>query len=132
MRPAHALPRCCRDPRQTWRPLNASTYEDDDNTVGIFESSPDEPDSLWLSGRLFKRLTGVAAAYELHTLPMLGGPEAEQLNRARCGSLLDELDFVADRLNDALAAQTAQSISDYIANRLRQPTWDGSITFESD
>jgi hypothetical protein len=63
---------------------------------------------------------------------MLGGPEAEQLNRARCGSLLDELDFVADRLNDALAAQTAQSISDYIANRLRQPTWDGSITFESD
>jgi hypothetical protein len=112
--------------------LDAATYEDDDDTVGIFESSPEEPDSLWLSGRLFNRLTGVAAAYDLHTLPMLGGPEAEQLNRPRCESLLDELAFVADRLNDPLAVQTAQAISDYVATRLGRPEWSGSITVEGD
>jgi hypothetical protein len=42
--------------------LDASTYEDDDDTVGVFESRPDEQDSLWPSGRLFHRLTGVATA----------------------------------------------------------------------
>jgi hypothetical protein len=112
--------------------LDASTYEDDDDTVGVFESSPDERDSLWLSGRLFHRLTGVATAYELHTLPMLGGTEAGRLNRARCETLLDELTFVAERLDDPLAVQTAQAISDYVAVRLRRPMWDGSITFEGD
>jgi len=39
--------------------LDASTYEGDDDTLGIFEASPTEPDSLWLSGRLFHRLTGL-------------------------------------------------------------------------
>ncbi|MEV0291845.1 hypothetical protein AB0H36_47675 [Kribbella sp. NPDC050820] len=112
--------------------LDAATYEDDDDTVGIFESSPNEPDSLWLSGRLFNRLTRVAAGYDLHTLPMLGGLEAEQLNRPRCEALLDDLAFVADRLNDPLALQTAQAISDYVAVRLGRPGWGGSITFEDD
>jgi hypothetical protein len=112
--------------------LDPSTYETDDDTIGIFESSPDAPDSLWLSGRLFNRLTGVAAAYELHTLPLLAGVDTDRLNRARCQQLLDELAFVADRLNDPLALQTAQVISDYIASHLRRPGWDGSITFEGD
>lgn len=39
--------------------LDASTYEGDDDTLGIFEASPTEPDSLWLSGRLFHQLTGL-------------------------------------------------------------------------
>ena len=112
--------------------LEAATYAADDETVGIFESSPNEPDSLWLSGRLFNRLIGVAAAYDLHMLPMLGGPGAEQLNRSRCESFLDELAFVADRLNDPLARQTAQAISDYVAIRLGRPGWAGSITFDGE
>ena len=112
--------------------LDASTYEDDDDTVGIFESSPSERDSLWLSGRLFHRLTGVAAAYELHTLPILGRADADRLNRARCESLLEELAFVAERLNDPLALRAAQALSDYVAARMRRPMWDGSITFEGD
>jgi hypothetical protein len=98
----------------------------------MFESNPADHDSLWLSGRLFHRLTGVAAAYELHTLPMLGGSEPARLNRVRCESLLDELAFVADRLNDPLAVKTAQVIADYVAVRTRRPAWDGSVTFEGD
>lgn len=112
--------------------LNPSTYENDDDTVGIFESDPDAPDSLWLSGRLFHRVTGVAVAYELHTLALLAGVDTDRLNRARCESLLDELAFVAVRLNDPLAVQIAQAVTDYIGQRLRQPMWDGSITFEGD
>jgi hypothetical protein len=112
--------------------LDASTYEEDDETVGVFESSPAEQDSLWLSGRLFHRLTGVAEAYELHTLPMLGGSEPVRLDRLRCESLLDELAFVADRLNDPLAVQTAQVIADYVAMRTRRPARAGSVTFEGD
>jgi hypothetical protein len=112
--------------------LDASIYEDDDETVGVFESSPAEQDSLWLSGRLVHRLTGVAAAYELHTLPMLGGSEPVRLDRLRCESLLDELAFVADRLNDPLAVQTAQVIADYVAIRTRRPEWVGPVTFEGD
>jgi hypothetical protein len=112
--------------------LDASTYEGDDGIVGIFESSPTEPDSRWLSERLFHRLTGVAAAYELHTQSLLRASDDDRLNRARCESLLDELAFVAERLNDPLAVGTAQAISDYVAARLRRPMWDGSITFQGD
>ena len=44
--------------------LDAATYEDDDETLGVFESTPADQDCLWLSGRLFRCLAGVAAAYE--------------------------------------------------------------------
>lgn len=77
--------------------LDAATYEDDE-VVGVFESDPGESDSLWLSERLFCRLTAVANGYELHTPPMLGGSDPVRLNQQRCQSLLDELAFVAERL----------------------------------
>jgi hypothetical protein len=112
--------------------LNAATYEVDDDVVGVFESDPGEVGALWLSGRLFRRLAVVAAAYELHTLPMLGGPEPIRLNKTQCQSLLDGLAFVADRLNDPLAVSTAQAITDYVAGWTRRPAWDGSLTIEGD
>jgi hypothetical protein len=112
--------------------LDATTYDDDDETVGVFESTAADQDALWFSGRLFRRLAGVAAAYELHTLPSLGGLEPVRLNRPRCESLLDELAFVADRLNDPLAVKTAQVIADYVAIRTRRPAWAGTVTFEGD
>lgn len=68
-----------------------------DAVVGVFESEPSEADALWLSERLFARLVMVARAYELHTLPLLGGSNAVRLSRPQCESLFDELAFVADR-----------------------------------
>ena len=70
--------------------LDPATYEDDDEVVGVFESDPSETDALWLSARLFRRLTGVAQAYELHVLPLLDDPDPVRLNRARCEAVLDE------------------------------------------
>lgn len=112
--------------------LDPATYADDDEVVGVFESGPSDDDALWLSARLFRRLTTVASAYELHSLPLLGGSEPVQLNRARCESVLDEIAFVAERLDDAVAVTTAQSVADYLATRTQRPTWDGTVTFEGD
>jgi hypothetical protein len=110
----------------------SATYEDDDGTVGFFEASPSDPDAVWLSERLFSRLRNVAVAYELHTLPLLGGSDPVELNRPMCQSLLDELGFVSDRLNDPLAVATAQAIADYLVPRLRRPMWEGAVTVEGD
>lgn len=112
--------------------LDAATYGADDEVVGVFETDPGEEDSLWLSARLFRRLTAVSTAYELHTLPMLGGSDPVRLNQQTCQWLLDELAFVAERLNDPLAATTAQAIQDYVAVRARRPGWAGAVTFEGD
>lgn len=112
--------------------LDPTTYEDDDGLVGVFESDPGEDDSLWISERLFRRLTAVATGYDLHTLPMLGGSDPVRLNEQRCQSLLDELAFVDDRLNDPIASSTVQAIQNYIATRVRRPGWVGAVTFEGE
>ncbi len=98
--------------------LAAERYGDDP-PVGIFEVDPGEPDALWISERLFERLVLVARAYELPVLPRLGGMERVGLVREQAESLLDELEFVAGRLNDDLAVGTAQVIADYVAGRVR-------------
>ena len=112
--------------------LDAATYVDDDETVGVWEVNAEDSDALWLSGRLFRRLTTVAAAYQLHTLPMLSGSESVTLDKVRCESLLDELAFVAERLNDDLAVTTAQAVANYVAERTRRPGWEGSVTIDGD
>lgn len=112
--------------------LDPATYADDDEVVGVFESDASEPDALWLSARLFRRLTGVARAYELHALPLLDDPDPVILNRARCEAVVDEIEFVAERLDDPLAIGMAQSIADYLAVRTGRSAWDGTVTFEGD
>lgn len=112
--------------------LDAATYADDDKVIGVFESDPYESDALWLSARLFRRLTGVARAYELHALPLLDDPDPVRLNRERCGAVLDEIAFVAERLDDEVAIGMAQSITDYLSARMRGPAWAGPVTIEGD
>ena len=34
--------------------LDAATYADDDEVVGVYELDPSEADALWLSARLFE------------------------------------------------------------------------------
>lgn len=112
--------------------LEPATYADDDEVLGVFESDASEADALWLSARLFRRLTGVARAYELHALPLFADPDPIRLNRARCESVLYEIEFVAERLDDPVAVGMAQSITDYLNVRTRRAGWDGSVTFEGD
>ena len=93
--------------------FDAARYADDE-PVGVFETDPGEADALWLPERLFARLVHIGSAYELHTLPMLGGVEPFRLNRLQCEDLLDEVAFVAERLHDPLAVQAAQALTDYV------------------
>ena len=85
---------------------------------------------MWLSDRLFGRLTGVASAYELHTLPLLGGCEPVRLNRLQCEDVLDEVEFVAERLNDPLVIESAQQIANHPLVRTRRPGRTGVVTVE--
>lgn len=112
--------------------LDPATYTYDDETVGVFELGPSDADSLWVSARIFRRLTYVARAYELHTLPMLDDPEPVTLNRPRCEAAVDEIAFVAERLDDEVAIEMAQLITTYLTKRIHRPGWDGAVTFEVD
>ncbi len=60
-----------------------------------------------------------------------GDADPVHLNQQRCISLLDELVFVAERLDDPAAATTAQAIQDYVAVRVRRPGWTGEVTFDA-
>lgn len=112
--------------------LDAKTYRDDDGGVAVYGLMPSDADALWLSERLFRRMVLVAQAYELHTLPLLGGMDPVVLSRPMCASLIDELGFVTYRLNDPLIHQTAQVLADFVDNRLRRHGWEGSVTVEGD
>ena len=112
--------------------LEARTYQDVDGLVSVYEFEASDADALWLSGRLFRRLTCVAQAYELRTLPLLGGMDPVILTKPMCAALLVELGFVTDRLNDELAHETAQVVADFVADRLRRPLWNGSVTVEGE
>jgi hypothetical protein len=112
--------------------LDPDTYAHDDEVIGVFEMTPGDSDALWLSARLFRRLTLIARAYELHALPLLDDPEPVVLNRSRCESLVDEIEFVGSLLNDPLTIRLAQSVVDYLDARMRRPSWDGTVTVEGD
>jgi hypothetical protein len=97
--------------------LDAATFADDP-VVGIYRNDPAEPHSLWIPERLFARVVLVGRAYELHTLPLLGGSDPVRLNRPRIESLVDELDFVRARISDDLVEHWTKVIADYATSAL--------------
>jgi hypothetical protein len=97
--------------------LQPETYADDE-VVGVFRTAHSEADAVWLSVRLFRRLTSTASGYELHVLPQLGGRELVRLMKPQVEALLDEVVFVGDRLNDKVARTTAGTLIDYLVTQL--------------
>lgn len=110
--------------------LDAATYAHDDEIVRVFQRTAEDPDALCLSGKLFHRLTSVASAYRLPILALLGGSDPMTLNSPLCASLLDELAFVAERLNDPLVVAMVQTMSEYVATRAQQSVPQGTITID--
>ncbi len=47
------------------------------------------------------------------------------LSRPMCASVVDELEFLIDRLNDPLVHEVAQAVTDFMTIRLRRPSWEG-------
>lgn len=97
--------------------LYAATYEDDP-PVGVYRDDPNG--GVWVPERLFLRITSVARGYSMHLLPLLGGPEPVELTPPMIEEFLDEVAFVADRLNDELVMAWAEVLSAYAAEALRQ------------
>jgi hypothetical protein len=102
--------------------LIEATYEDDALT-GVFVDDPDG--GVWIPEALFDRLVQIGKAYSLHVLPMLGGSERIPLNRLAAESLLDELAFVAERVNDDLFVRHIGDTERFVAETLRRP---GEVT----
>ena len=111
--------------------MNAATYADD-VLLGVYQVDESEPDALWMSERLFSRLVRIAEAYELRTLPWLGGSDPTRLGRSQCEDLLDEIEFVADRVDDPLLSDLCRVLDDYVSARLRTaPGSAVTVTFEA-
>jgi hypothetical protein len=56
--------------------------------------------------------------------------ERVSVGRAQCESLLDELEFVMERLKDGVAVSTAQSIADYLRARIYRSTREVLVSVE--
>lgn len=56
----------------------------------------------WIPERLWERILDLGRAYRLHVLGLLEGQERFELNPPQIESLLDELQFLASRVNDDL------------------------------
>ena len=77
--------------------LDVSRYTNDP-IVALYQDTP--ADSFDVPERVFWRLVYAAKAYELHLLPLLGGVEPVSLSAPMIQTLLSELRFVGERLND--------------------------------
>jgi hypothetical protein len=83
--------------------FEASNY-DDDPVVGVYLDDPD--DGAVFSERLFLRMVSIGKAYELHLLPLLGGPDPVTLNSTQLETLAAELQLVREVSRDGLLLET--------------------------
>ncbi len=98
--------------------LDPATYADEEPVrLWLVEGTP--ADELYLPEALWHRLRMVAAAYHLHLLPILDGlSDPVFLSASQCGALVDETDFVAARVDDALLMEVISAVRQ-LATRAR-------------
>jgi hypothetical protein len=93
--------------------LAFKTYSEEDG-VGFGLARPDaEPDldaMVMIPETLVARLVGVAAAFQLHHLPMIDVHAETRFNGLQRQGLLEELDFIAGVLRDPAAAEAVGRI----------------------
>jgi hypothetical protein len=108
--------------------LDPETYADDP-IVAVYRDDP--ADSLCVPERVFWRVSHVAKGYELHLLPLLGNSDPVRLNRPMIQTMLDELCFVADRLEDPVVQLWVAELLKTAQNALRRPG-DTHLTVEGE
>ena len=91
--------------------FDADAYADDE-PMHVFRCDIYGPadDGLWIPERLWRRLQCLGAAYELHLLPVLGGPDILFLNSTQVEVLNSELEFVAETVNDHLVVSHVRAL----------------------
>ena len=93
--------------------LEFSTYASEEG-VGFVLARPNaEPDldaMVMIPETLVARLVGVAAAYQLHHVPMIDVYGDTRFNRVQRLSVVEELDFLAGVLRDPVAVDVVDKI----------------------
>jgi hypothetical protein len=102
--------------------LDPGTYAEDP----IVWVGRDTLDGLSVPERVFWRLAAVAKAYDLHLLPLLGESEPIELAKPMAETLIDEVSFVMDRLNDPVVELWGRGSSTLLQQLCGSPATIGS------
>jgi hypothetical protein len=99
--------------------LDPATYAADE-PVGA-GTSDDYSDWVYVPDRLFDRVQHLARAYDLHVLPSLHPHRRNELNHDRITSLIEELEFLVEVVNDPALVAAIAVIRDAALRVLRDP-----------
>jgi hypothetical protein len=103
---------------------------DDDETVAVAYCKPNdsiewwkgnEADIAWVPERIFTRAQAIAAAYELHLLPVINIYEKTELNSKQAQALDEELTFIHYIVNDALLGHWISAMRKSVQKVLQSP-----------
>ena len=101
--------------------FDASRYASDEAVSLAIDGSPDS-EAFTMPERLFTRAQQIAAAYELHLLPVIDYYGEVRLNREQVRTLRDELAFVRAVATDPLLNTYLQDAQSLMEISLRAPT----------
>jgi hypothetical protein len=99
--------------------LEPATFSDDP-PIGA-GASDDYTDWVYLPERLFYRMLDLGRAYDLHILPSLHLYDRNELDRDRTASLIEELEFLADVVNDRALTGAITVLRDAASRAARSP-----------
>jgi hypothetical protein len=91
--------------------FDPATYADDEPVCLFLVEGVGGDTEVWVPERLWHRLQAIASAYHLHLLPVLGwSRDPRFINAQQCQTLVDELEFVATVVDDALLNALIQEL----------------------
>jgi hypothetical protein len=99
--------------------LDPATYAQDE-PVGA-GTSPDFSGWVYVSDRLFARMQHLARAYDLHVLPGLHPYDRNELDHDRTASLIDELEFLTEVVNDPVLLEAITVLRNAASLATRNP-----------
>lgn len=97
--------------------LDPATYRDDP-LVGVYQQDASEADALWIPESIMRRLVRIAEAYELRSLGLVGAAADVTLGRSQCRDLLDEVEFIANLVDDPLLVDLCSTLERCVAAKL--------------
>jgi hypothetical protein len=91
-------------------------------SVGVMRPGEDVEELGFIHGPLFVRAQRIADAYELHVLPGIEFYAESALVKAQCQSLVEELAFISDVVNDDVLRDQLVTLREAALRVVRSPT----------
>jgi hypothetical protein len=99
--------------------FDAALYTKDQGVSLTLRGLPAPEGSFTMPERIFERAQQIAAAYELHVLPLIDYYDEVRLNKDQLKSLQDELAFIRSVVNDPLLDTYIQGAQQLVLTGLR-------------